>query len=128
MVEGNGIFLKDKSGNTNFYKDSLVLEIPGQTWDGATAKERTFVFTNLGVCRTYALGTVDENGYRRYKVLKQLEYLPLDRYLFFGLSETQFDELAFTPTDDPNYKYVIFVSTPKPLVVGNIYDSSDLCY
>lgn len=128
MVEGNGIFLKDRSGNTNFYRDAIMLEIPGQSWDGATTKEITRVFAEPGRFKAYALGVVDNNGFRKYKVLKRLEFLPSDRSVFFGLSKTQFDELAGKPTNDPNYIYLPIIVTPKNLVVGDTYVYSDMEY
>jgi hypothetical protein len=126
MVEGNGIFLKDKSGNTNFYKDALVLEIPGQTWDGETAKEKTFVFINLGRSQTYAVKPVSSNGYVKYQILSKVEYLPYDRGLYFGISEAQYDELSYT--NNSNSKYLMFMTTPKVLTIGNTYDVSEIYY
>lgn len=112
-----GILLKDRSGNIGEYSSITQINSKYKDNSGNLSKHK---FTRMASLYAYAVYQQTDGT---YLIQKALDYIPSDNFFYFGLYESEFENLA---TGTSGSRWVGLWLTTKLLTVGNTYAAEDM--
>ena len=115
------VILKDASGNDVEYSGVTVIEVPVASTAGEVVTNR---FTVLSSTKVYVISRQDDGN---YLVLKELQRIPSQYCVNFGLYDSDFEELNEDAQVMGSGKiWYDFLLTTKTLTVGETYAFADM--